>query len=272
MNEAKVTLHLGVHKTATTHFQSRLYNSISLLEETGVIYLELGQTRKLITSKIFGDLFVNEELEELFSKNKKILISDENIIGGTDKIRSHLVYSDVNGRLEFLIDKLSIDISAVHLTIRDPEAYLISRYCEYLRHYRFMSFTEYFDSFDLKNFSWLPLIQSIESVTGQRVQVTLFESMFDNEDAYLRKLVGVDVNFAQASEGASIRRSKITLESYRILEHLADHYPRHMTKKLMNIMDNNQQRSKGTLLKPFSEELSAQLKENYIADKQTLGL
>ncbi|MFP3386226.1 hypothetical protein, partial [Tritonibacter sp. SIMBA_163] len=69
-----------------------------------------------------------------------------------------------------------------------------------------------------------------------------------------------------------IRRSKISLEAYRILEQLSDYYPRHMTKKLMNMMDNNQQRTKGTPFKPFSAELSKLLKENYEADKAVLGL
>lgn len=267
-----ITLHLGVHKTATTHFQSRLCNSISKLHEAGVGYLSLDQTRKLITSKIFGDFVVENNLFDFFNQNKSTLISDENIIGGTDKINSALIYSAVTSRLGFLLEKLPADLSAVHLTIRDPESYLISRYCEYLRHFKFMSISEYFDSFDLKSFSWMPLINAIESVAGKKVQITIFENIFDDEEAYLRKLTGVDINFAQASEGASIRRSKISLESYRIMEHLADHYPRHMTKRLMNMMDNNPQRSKTTLLKPFSEEITAQLKENYARDKLELGL
>lgn len=265
-------IHLGVHKTATTHFQSRLYNSIPTLAQAGVGYLGLDKTRELITSKIFGNFKIEDSLEKLLNEEKRLLISDENIIGGTDKLRSELIYPDATSRLNFLFNKIPVDICDVHITIRNPEDYLISRYCEYLRHYKFMSISEYFDSFDLKIFSWMPLISAIENVTGKNVQVTLFENVFDDEDAYLQKLTGVDINFAQASEGASIRRSKISLESYRILEHLADHYPRHMTKRLMNMMDNNPQRSKTTLLKPFSKEITAKLKENYARDKLELGL
>lgn len=272
MNRNKLLLHLGVHKTATTHFQSRLFNSISSLQEVGVSYLGLEQTRKLITSKLFWEGEIEKKLCNFFNQNEFSLISDENIIGGTDKIKNELIYSDVVNRLKSLLDKLPVDLFAVHLTIRDPESYLISRYCEYLRHYRFMSVSEYFDNFSLKSFSWLPLIHAIEMAAGKKVQVTLFEDIFNDENAYLKKLTSVDINFAKASEGASIRRSKISLESYRILEHLADHYPRHMTQRLVNMMDNNQQRTKSNPLEPFSPELSRILKENYEADKKALGL
>lgn len=265
-------LHLGVHKTATTHFQSRLYNSQHILSNLNIGYLGLDETRKCITSKILREFIIEDKLEEIIADNKILLLSDENIIGGTEKIKSNLIYPNVNDRLSFLLEKLPVELDNLHITIRDPEAYLISRYCEYLRHNRFISITEYVDSFELLNFSWLPLIKSIEDTCKIKVQVTTFESIFNNEQAYLEKITGVKVEFAKASEGASIRRSKITLETYRILEHLADHYPRHMTIKLMNMMDNNNQRSKGTPLKPFSDELSSSLKENYANDKKELGL
>jgi len=269
---SKITLQLGVHKTATTHIQSRLYNSIDLLASHNVGYIGLNETRDLITSKIFGDLKVKGRLKEIFDANETVLISDENIIGGTEKIASNLIYPDAATRLAFLVKKLPYKIDSVHLTIRDPEAYLVSRYCEYLRHYRFQSVLEYFDSFDITSFSWLPLIREIERVTGIKVTVTPFESLFDDEQVFLERLCGVSVDFNPAGTNAAIRRSKISQESYRILEQLADHYPKHMSKKLMNMMDNNKQRTRPNPFKPFSEELSAILKENYQRDKQALGL
>lgn len=267
-----IILHLGVHKTATTYFQSRLCNSIPELAEAGVGYLELNETRKYITSKIFGAFKVEGALEKILNDNEKILISDENIIGGTEKISSELIYPDTVSRLDFLINNIPAAVSEVHITIREPEDYLVSRYCEYLRHYRFMSVTEYFDSFNLTEFSWLPLIRAIEAIVGKRVTVTCFESIFDDENIYLQQLCGVKVDFKEAANNSSIRRSKITHESYRVLECLADHYPRHMTKKLMNLMDNNKQRSQKTPLKPFSSNLSSKLKENYRKDILELGI
>lgn len=268
----KVVLHLGVHKTATTHFQSRLFNSKKKLEESGVCYFGLDETRALITSRIGSDDDLYKSIVPKVKGCKKLLISDENIIGGTEKIHSPLIYPDVEPRLKFLLNAIPVELDSVHITIRDPESYLISRYSEYLRHYGFMSVLKYFDEFDIKNFSWMPLVNKIEEVTGKQVHITPFENLFDNEEVYLKNLVQEDIDFNPASSGAAIRRSKISYESYRILENLADDFPKHMTKRLMNMMDNNKQKTKPSAFKPFSQGLLSQLKENYQTDKAFFGL
>lgn len=265
-------LHLGVHKTATTYFQSRLYNSSEILKDNSIGYMGLEDTRKYITSRLNEKLNVSNELADVFGSSKSVIISDENIIGGTERITSELIYPDVAKRLNALRMKTKFKKVEAHITIRDPESYLISRYCEYLRHYRFISIGQYFDGFDLKKFSWLPLLNSIEDALGCKVNVTCFENIFDDENGYLNSITKLNASYAVAGEGTSITRSKISLESYRILEHLADHYPAHMTKKLMNMMGNNKQKGKPNPLRPFSDEISQQLKINYERDKEQLNV
>ncbi|MDH2373914.1 hypothetical protein QD228_08710 [Cobetia sp. 3AK] len=215
---------------------------------------------------------MSDSLVKNLKLSRTIIISDENILGGTERITSQLIYPDVVNRLKALKVKTKYKDIEAHITIRDPESYLISRYCEYLRHYRFISIGQYFDSFELKSFSWLPLLNAIESTLECKVKVTCFESIFDDEDKYLNSITNLNESYAKAGEGASIKRSKISLESYRILEHMSDHYPAHMTKKLVNMMDNNKQKSKATVLRPFSEEISQQLKINYERDKSKLKI
>lgn len=272
MNNPLIILHLGVHKTATTHFQSRLYNSKKILLNNGVGYLGLDATRKAITSRLYDKIEISDELKFLYESTDRIIISDENIIGGTEKITNNLIYPDVANRLKLLKSQIRNRGIQPHITIRDPEAYLISRYCEYLRHFRFISIGQYFDSFDLSGFTWLPLLSMIENVLECEIKVTCFESIFENESNYLNSLADLDINYAGAGEGSSIKRSKISLESYRILEHLADHYPAHMTRKLVNMMDSNKQKGKSTPLRPFSDEISQRLKDNYESDKKELKL
>lgn len=272
LNLPVLILHLGVHKTATTYFQSRLFNSKEILQSNGVGYLGLEDTRQLITSRLNDNIIVTEELKKIKKKSHTFLVSDENIIGGTEKISSDLIYPDVAARLRLLKNKLGCNEIQTHITIRNPEDYLISRYCEYLRHYRFISINQYFDSFDLKSFSWLPLLSVIESTLKCKVNVTCFEDIFVDETKYLNSITNLNEVYADAKEGGSIVRSKISLECYRILEHLADHYPAHMTKKLMNMMGNNKQKGKPTPLRPFSDEISQQLKINYERDKAQLNI
>lgn len=265
-------LHLGVHKTATTYFQSRLYNSKKMLRDNGVGYLGLDATRQCITSRLHDKIEMSEELKDIYRNSHSLIISDENIIGGTERITSPLIYPEVENRLNTLKGKIGHSKIEAHITIRDPESYLVSRYCEYLRHYRFISIGKYFDGFNLSEFSWRPMISAIERALGTKVKVTCFEGIFDKEDEYLRSITKLNKVYSPAGEGSSIKRSKISLESYRILENLADHYPAHMTRKLVNMMDNNKQKGKSTPLRPFSDEICQQLRNNYEADKKELNL
>lgn len=268
----KLILHLGVHKTATTYFQSRLYNSINILNEYSVGYLGLDDTREHITSKLHQNSQIPSSVMKRIEKFDTFLISDENILGGTDKINDSLIYPDVEKRLLSLINKFEYNQVEVNLTIREPESYLVSRYSEYLRHYPFISMAQYFENFEAHKFSWLPLVNKIEDALKCKVNITLFESVFKDETKYLNSITNLNIEYMPADEGASIKRSKISNESYRILEHLADHYPSHMTKRLIAMMANNKPKGKHTRLQPFSPEVSTILKNNYLHDKEKMSL
>ncbi|WP_136808916.1 hypothetical protein [Desulfosediminicola flagellatus] len=267
----KITLHLGVHKTATTYIQSRLSNSKDTLAANGIFYLGLNDTRRLITSKLDKDLTLDPELTSQISGCERFILSDENFIGGTNKLRNNRLYPNVAHRLRNLIESLNNENIDIYLTIRDPESYMVSRYIEYLRHFSFLSFNEYYDEFFIRNFSWKPLVRLIEKVSGKSIKVQCFESIFNREDEYFEKLIGIpDIVLEKADSNQSIKRAKVSRESYEILEHLAQHYPRRMTKKILNMMDNNVQISKQNSITPFSPALSLRLKENYKMDITTL--
>lgn len=263
----KVVLHLGVHKTATTYIQSRFYNSRDELKKKGIGYLGLKKTRENITSKLKKGMSFSEDVKVFFASNNKVLISDENILGGTVKPKGAVIYDKASERLEYLVKALNCKNIDVHLTIRDPEKYLVSRYCEYLRHYKFMPIHEYFDQIFLRDFSWLPLIREIERTTKTSVNVTTFEKFLDDENAYFNKILGESVTLLEASDGPGVKRSKVSDEAYNILVQISKSFPGHVTKKVMNILSNNKQVGRETPLQPFGEDLSMQLQENYKKDK-----
>lgn len=268
----KLILHLGVHKTATTYVQSKIYNSREVLSQSGVGCISLDDTRRFFTSKITRSMTVTKEAKKFLDSHDVILLSDENILGGTDKITSQLIYPDGAERVKRLLEKLSPDSFELHLTIRDPEAYLVSRYCEYLRHYPFLDIHHYFDELFVKEFSWLPLINELQKVAGQRIKVTPFEDVFNDERAYFEYLIGQDLDLVPAADDPAVRRSKISQEAYETLLMVSHHFPGHMIRKMMTMIGNNKQLSRKTPLKPFSKQLSKRLRANYEADKHELGL
>ncbi|WP_157958267.1 hypothetical protein [Salinicola sp. CR57] len=265
-------LHLGVHKTATTHFQSRLFNSQHKLAEAGIAYLDLDKTREYFTSILSGGKELSQEAKEFLSWKKVVLLSDENILGGTDKPRGKSAYKNALGRLKQFSKLVCADEIEPYLTIRNPEDYLISRYCEYLRHYPYLSINEYFDEMYVREFSWLPLIKDIKEAIGKEPVVTIFEDIFKDENRYLQMLSGAEIEFEPPSVNPGLKRSKISDEAYSIVSEMALHYPMNVVRRFMDMTGRNPQITKPTPIKPFSVGLSDKLKSNYRRDKKALGL
>lgn len=267
-----LVLHLGVHKTGTTHFQSRCQNSRERLIQHGVGYLDLAYTRKHITSQLNDHFSLGDDLRSYFDSCSTVLISDENITGSIGKPSDRTLYKSPGFRVHNLVSSYPFHEVSLHLTIRNPEKYLVSRYFEYLRHFKFMPIQEYYDEIFLRDFSWTPLVKCIEEYVGLKANVTSFEDIFTHEDQYIKKLLGLDVELNPASNEEEVRRSKLSLETYEILLQAAKHYEPAIVKRLVNLFTNNRQFSTETQMKPFSKSLSDQLTKNYEKDKQALGL
>lgn len=266
----KLILHLGVHKTATTHLQSRLWNTRGELKRQGILYIDLDSTREFFTSAIRQNEELVPEAKSLLDWKETVLISDENIIGGVGKPKGRNIYGQAKQRLESFLSLTNPPKLDVHITIRNPEDYLVSRYCESLRHFQHMSSAEYFDEIFLREFSWVPFIESVKKVSGTKVSVIDFDSLIADDSAYLKSLTGKNVEFEEASIGYETRRAKITNEVYAVIKELQAHYPAHLVKRILNILERAPQKGAPTPIRPFSKSLSEQLKKNYEKDKQTL--
>jgi hypothetical protein len=267
-----IIFQLGVHKTATTHLQTRLYNTKSILELYGVGYAGLEETRRVLTKNIAKGLYSKGEIDALLDDYKKVIIFDENILGDTNKPKNNQLYPRGIVRFKKLLDFLNPEYFDIHITIRNPEDYLVSRYSEFLRHYKFLPVSHYFDEYALTEFSWVPLIRNLEKVAGKSVKVTTFESLVANDTDYLQMLTGLDIDFAAASAGPDIRRSKISRESYDLIQQFSRHFPKEAMKDFIKVIDNNNQVTVCSDIKPFSYGLSNVLAERYRKDKYMLGL
>ncbi|WP_213032645.1 hypothetical protein, partial [Acinetobacter radioresistens] len=73
----KLILHLGVHKTATTYIQSKIYNSREVLSQAGIGCISLDDTRKYFTSKLTRSPSISKEAKSFLESHDVILLSDE---------------------------------------------------------------------------------------------------------------------------------------------------------------------------------------------------
>lgn len=269
----EIILHLGVHKTATTHIQSRLWNSREKLLSHGIQYIGLNELREIMTSKLGGGRSASEIVTALapFMDAEKLVISDENILGGTDMPGSKKLYSSAKDRLSVLVGALNQYKITAHITLRDYADYLISRYCESLRHYKYRSFSTYYKNTDFAAVSWLDLLDDIRAAGCNNLIVSDFNYAIRNNDEYLSRMLGVDFQLDDATDSASTRRSKMSLETIRILNALNKHYPVPLVKKIMNMLDNHKQISPVTPFNPFDEDVLERLKANYSEHMQVLN-
>ncbi|MDA8875724.1 hypothetical protein N9I60_04140, partial [Planktomarina temperata] len=84
----KITIHAGAHKTATTHLQNRLLENENLFAKGGCSYLGPEKIREEFGTlwKALGRKEKNQQqkrkLADLAAGQPRLLISEENIIGG----------------------------------------------------------------------------------------------------------------------------------------------------------------------------------------------
>lgn len=268
----KVLVHLGVHKTATTYIQSRLQNSINLLEKSGVIYVPLAEVRENITERLKqgrkpSTAFLNRHT----TSNKRLLISDENILGSLLPPTSLKLYNNPGERVALLVDWLKGNEIELCLTVRKPSSYLISRYIEYLRHGDYIDFKEYYRKINFNQFSWNYLINDIKNETGLSVTVQKFEEIFaaNNEENYLASLTGLPkLKLKEANKGNDIRRSAISQQAFDIVKLFAMNYPSSKVKDLVRLLDNAEQTSTSKPLQLFEDDLGGGVDFQYGLDSE----
>ncbi|MDF3605868.1 hypothetical protein PE067_06715, partial [Paracoccus sp. DMF-8] len=131
-----VTVHLGAHKTATTHLQESLRLAASVLRDSGVYYVGPGELRGELlpvtpgindSGRLPQRQRARRRLVTAGEVYPEILISDENIIGGTKRHRlfgkAGRIYPDAGLRLARLMSILRNQPVTAALSVRDPVAF-----------------------------------------------------------------------------------------------------------------------------------------------------
>lgn len=270
MDNQKIILHLGVHKTATTHIQQRLYNSIDILNKYNIGYIGLNEIRKIITSKLGSNNLPKKEILHSLKAHgeyQTLIISDENILGGTDKPLNNMFYPDVIERLKQVLSLFEGKELVVYITLRNYVDYYISRYAESLRHFGYLDFDKYYEDLDFASVGWIDLIEQIQKAGIDNINITLFEDIFKNEQKYFDFLVGVPgIKYRDTDNNPHIRRSKFSNEGYRLIKFYANNYSKQSIRKILNLIDNNPQTEKFTPFMPFSNFEQKILNNKYKQD------
>jgi len=172
-----LTLHLGAHKTASTHLQVSLRLARRELRAGGVFYADPGVLRHdglpLVRALTHGGRaarVVSERLAEARACCPELLLSDENILGGTHRSclfsRQGMIYPGVRARLRRCLALAGGGPAVLCLSVRDPAQFNVSAFALQLALGNEIEIDAYLQGRDPAALSWSGLAQRLASVPG----------------------------------------------------------------------------------------------------------
>lgn len=175
-----VALHIGAHKTATTHIQQAFIENDELLQRSDATVLGPNFLRKPghAIEELFGLMGHPEpagggyqKALDLAGDKSRLLLSEENFIGSFRHPRGDVkfpLYPDAEDRIAEMVAAVAPAPLDVFLAVRDPADWLVSCYSQVLIGDVFVHPSEYFAANAPSQVDWVDLVRRIRAVPGLR--------------------------------------------------------------------------------------------------------
>lgn len=216
----RIDLHLGVHKTATTHLQRHWHQASRTLKITSSCP-SLNDVRAKLTPLCGGPAPKAKDGEQprrdaaaawvnkLGAKNGRVLLSDENFIGSCAQIfAQQSLYADALPRMLRLATTLVEHEVRVWLSLRDYGSFLRSAYCEVVRHSPYRPFREMYTGVGLDTRGWEHLVREVRQVFPKaEIRCWRYESLDKLRPSLSAELLGVPPKKVPVSDEQRDRKS-----------------------------------------------------------------
>lgn len=194
----QIILHLGVHKTASTYLQAVLEASRDRLRAEGIGYVTLEEMRGGLTARVRKPGLLGTRLTAALRPllkrhdgSRRLILSDENLSGGSRELIDRSFYSAAGERAARLAKALGSDDVRIMIATRSYDSFVSACYCEHLRHFPFLTPAEYAAAVDIDRANWSTVIADLCRRFGQeRVTVWRFEDFGAIEDQVLSAMSG----------------------------------------------------------------------------------
>lgn len=191
-------LHLGAHKTASTHLQSLFSKIASDFCHPKVHYIGPEVLREITKgSKSNGVDNLKATITELISTEDReiLLISDENMLGTLGQfVRTGKFYGEAHrnlSRYSFLSN--NFNNITIWLTIRDVKSFKKSAYIELLN-WRRQKYAKKFLDVSIDNKNWFELISVIHKVfPSANINILIYEKYHENLQLILNDIFKAEV-------------------------------------------------------------------------------
>ncbi|MDO5656875.1 MAG: hypothetical protein Q4G36_00900 [Paracoccus sp. (in: a-proteobacteria)] len=185
-----VRIHIGAHKTATTHLQKAFSQARPALAERNFGYAGPGRLRaggcnladclREPGKPSDNSRLMAQRLQKWRADHADLLISEENILGGT---RKQAVFGDAGElypravpRLRYLLTLLNRPRATVFLSVRDPAQFAVSSFFQQLVGMKEVTVEDYLEGIDVTRLHWSGLVARISAMPSvSRVVVWRFE-------------------------------------------------------------------------------------------------
>ncbi|NSX54782.1 hypothetical protein [Parasulfitobacter algicola] len=214
----KLLLHLGAHKTATTHFQNSLFLSADKLKAKQIKYVPLSRCRntysrvikacirKKITVSEAKDRF-NRFFAEDAVNNHTVIVSDENILGQFSRtLLTGIIYPEAEDYMALVRQIFEDADLSVFLTVRSYDTFFSSLFCEALRWQKLNDAREYTQNF-IQNADWRDLNRRISVALDADIKLLFFEDYIKNPHAHLVTFTKCDFQDITIEQQTNLRSS-----------------------------------------------------------------
>ena len=214
----KIHLHLGVHKTATTHLQEMLKVNCDRLKEQGVFYFTLDEFRRKIEeirdNKVDNQAhLLKQYIEKEANGFDKVILSEENLIGLTYHIfKQKGLYKRLKMNLSILQYIMMDHECEFFMSIRNMKTFLPSIYSEALHIDEYQPFSMVYQG-EIYNVFWFNLIDDLLNFRI-KTNIWCYEDYAEKRKEILSELTfNVDVDWDQ-----DISPDPRTISSQQLIE------------------------------------------------------
>lgn len=212
----RVSVHVGAHKTASTHFQKMIRRQQRMLNKAGTAILLPRELRRgdipmqrLARGHIVQEHGALEDARAAFSASTAdadhALLSDENILGSAHDVRfrrTATFYPEGHLRLHRVLTGLGLSGATVFLAIRDPAHFMVSAYSQRVTSRGFVPFEKFTGQLDVCTLFWSEFVERLaRGPAVARVVVWRFEDYPRVTQEILRQMVPSEIAAAMVPRG-----------------------------------------------------------------------
>ncbi len=273
-------IHIGAHKTATTHIQDTLESICQELEDADIEYISRENIRNMRRFPTLNWWQRQPILQRYYSKkdiqnhwinsykgmSETLLISEENILGGVSGLLGSRIYPNMEKNLATLFFLKGDSKIALFLSTRSFDSILPSAYAQQARKAKVKP-----GGFDVikktvlnKPPKWSSIIKRIINlVDADHLKIWKYEDYANNQDFFLSYLCKNKIPSFPYIPPPTTTRSP-SAEAIRLLEEICPRLPRKKRKEEAARICSLD--SSSNSFRPFSIHEAAILRESYEED------